>query len=276
MNAGGKVVVVTGGASGFGLAMARTAAAEGMAVVLADLDGERAQHEAAALGAAHDRPVLGMRVDVADARSVDDAASAVADRFGRADVVLSNVGVQLFGPVEGITDDEWRWVLDVNLVGSARVARAFLPLLRESSAGRIAFTTSSSVLDPASRLGVYQASKFAVWGLAESLRLEVADEGIGVTVIFPSAMISRHLETSEAAQPAHLRRPIAAEEDFTRMAASNPGMVAAVATPEEAAGGVLDAVLAGDRYVVTHGDLVAAVAARCAELHAAAETARHG
>ncbi len=92
-------------------------------------------------------------------------------------------------------------MLDVNVIGSARVARSFLRLLRKAERGRLAFTTSSSILDPASRLGAYQASKFAVWGLAETLRLEVAEDGIGVTVIFPSAMITRHLETSEAAQP---------------------------------------------------------------------------
>ena len=135
---------------------------------------------------------------------------------------MSNVGVQLFGAVEDFTDDEWRWLLDVNVIGSARVARAFLPLLRRAERGRLAFTTSSSILDPASRLGAYQASKFAVWGLAETLRLELADDGIGVSVIFPSGMITRHLETSEAAQPDHLRRPIADDGDFDAMIASNP------------------------------------------------------
>ena len=136
---------------------------------------------------------------------------------------VSNVGVQLFGAVEAFTDDEWRWLLDVNVTGSARVARAFLPLLRAAAERRrLAFTTSSSILDPASRLGAYQASKFAVWGLAETLRVELADDGIGVSVIFPSGMLTRHLETSEAAQPDHLRRPIANEGDFDAMIASNP------------------------------------------------------
>jgi NAD(P)-dependent dehydrogenase (short-subunit alcohol dehydrogenase family) len=240
-----------------------------MRVALLDLDGDRAEAEAKAL----DGEAVGLAVDVASADSVSEAARAVEERFGRADLVVSNVGVQLFGAVDRFSDDEWRWVLDVNVIGSARVARTFTPLLRRTQ-GRLAFTTSSSVLDPASRLGAYQASKFAVWGLAETLRLELAADGIGVSVIFPSGMLSRHLETSEAAQPEHLRRPIAAEDDFVAMVESNPEMASALATPEDAASRVLDAVLAGEPYVITHGDLVAAIDRRGAQLRGAAEAAR--
>jgi NAD(P)-dependent dehydrogenase (short-subunit alcohol dehydrogenase family) len=268
------VAVVTGGASGLGRALGERCAALGMDVVLLDLDGDRAADEATALAEAHGTTCVGERVDVADAASVEAAVASIDARFGRADLVVSNVGVQLFGAVEEFTDDEWRWMLDVNVVGSARVARAFAPLLRKADRGRLAFTTSSSILDPASRLGAYQASKFAVWGLAETLRLELASDGIGVSVILPSGMISRHLETSEAAQPDHLRRPIALEGDFDAMIASNPDMAAMLATPEDAAAGVIEAILADQHYVITHGDLTAAVAARAAELTRAAEAAR--
>jgi NAD(P)-dependent dehydrogenase (short-subunit alcohol dehydrogenase family) len=273
-----EVAVVTGGASGFGLALAESCVAAGMTTGLLDLDGDRAMAEADRLtrgrDSDHGGEAFGLGVDVGSEGSVAAAAATVMDRHGRADLVISNVGVQLFGSIEGMTDDEWRWVLDVNVAGSARVARHFLPLLRRSSNGRVAFTASSSVLDPASRLGAYQASKFAVWGLAETLRLEVAADGILVSVIFPSGMMSRHLETSEAAQPPNLRRPIATEEDFDVMRESNPALAATVATPQVAAAGVLGAMLAGERYVITHGDVVAAVDARCADLRRAAEAAR--
>jgi NAD(P)-dependent dehydrogenase (short-subunit alcohol dehydrogenase family) len=274
MNQGRDVAAITGGASGFGLALGSRCAARGMNVVLLDRDGRRAKDEAAALATEHGVETLGVAVDVADGRAVGDAASAVADRFGRADLVVSNVGVQLFGAVERLTDDEWRWLLDVNVVGSFRVARCFLPLLRRAAHGRLAFTTSSSVLAPASRMAAYQSSKFAVWGLADTLRVELADEGISVSVIFPSGMLSRHLETSAAAQPDAIRRPIGEAEDFQAMAASNPAMMRELASPEDAARRVLDALLAGERYVVTHGDLVDAVASRNAELRRAAEIAR--
>jgi len=268
------VAVVTGGASGFGLALGERCAAKGMRVALLDRDGERAGAEANALEKAHGVEAVGLAVDVADAGAVDTAASVVAERFGGADLVVSNVGVQLFGPVERLTDAEWQWVMDVNVVGSARVARAFLPLLRRATAGRLAFTTSASVLDPASRMAAYQASKFAVWGLAETLRLELAGEGIGVSVIFPSGMITRHLETSEAAQPADVRRPIGGEDDFTAMLTSNPALAQAVVPAADAARHVVDALLAGEPYVITHGDLVGAVEARSAALRTAAERAR--
>jgi NAD(P)-dependent dehydrogenase (short-subunit alcohol dehydrogenase family) len=261
-----EVAVVTGGASGYGLAFATECSGRGMDVVLLDRDGDRARAEADALGG------LGLAVDVAEADQLDAAASAVEDRFGRVDVLLSNVGVQLFGSVETFTDDEWRWLLDVNVVGAARTVRAFLPLLRRCDRPRLAFTTSSSVLDPASRLGAYQASKFAVWGLAETLRLELADE-VAVTVIFPSGMLSRHLESSTEAQPDHLRREIGAAEDFEAMMASNPDMASSLLTPEDAAAHSIDAVLAGEPYVVTHGDLAQAITTRADALRQAAERA---
>lgn len=267
---------ITGGASGFGLALGEQCAARGMDVALLDLDADRAAAEAARLHDAYGSTVLGASIDVADAASVQAAVDTVRERCGGADLVISNVGVQLFGAVERFTDDEWRWILDVNVTGSARVARTFLPLLRAAERGRLAFTTSSSVLDPAARLGAYQATKFAVWGLAETLRLELAPDGIDVSIIFPSGMASRHLETSESAQPDHVRRPIAEAEDFEVMMASNPEMAAMLATPEDAARGVIDAVLDGVPYVITHGDLTGAIERRAAHLTAAAEIARSG
>jgi NAD(P)-dependent dehydrogenase (short-subunit alcohol dehydrogenase family) len=265
------VSVVTGGASGFGLALVEQCAILGMHVAVLDLDGERAATEATRVAGVHGVQAFGLAVDVADSTSVDAAAAAIDERFGVVDLLVSNVGVQLFGAVETFTDEEWQWVLNVNVVGSARVARAFLRLLRKAERGRMAFTTSSSILDPASRLAAYQASKFAVWGLAETLRLELADDGIGVTVILPSGMITRHLETSEAAQPDHLRRPIANEGDFDAMVASNSRMTSMLTTADDAAVGVIEAVMADEPYVITHGDLTGAVKDRAAKLERAAE-----
>lgn len=267
------VAVITGGASGFGLALAGECAARGMRLALLDLDGERADTQANALAAKHGVEVMGLAVNVAVDDEVRATADEVADRFGRTDLVVSNVGVQLFGAVEKLTDQEWQWVLDVNVVGAARVARAFLPLLRSAPRGRLAFTTSSSVLDPASRLGVYQASKFALWGLAETLALELKAEGISVSTIFPSGMMSRHLESSTAAQPEALRREIGEAADFEAMMASNPGMVQAPASPEAAAANTIEALLAGERYIVTHGALAEPLNARHSQLLAAVQKA---
>ena len=268
------VAVVTGGAAGFGAALGAQCAARGMDVALLDRDGDGARAQADALAATGVR-TLGMVADVADAASVEAAATTVADELGAVDLVISNVGVQLFGAVDAMTDDEWRWVLDVNVIGAARVARSFLPLLERTEAGRLAFTASSSVLDPASRLGAYQASKFAVWGLAETLRLELADRGISVSVIFPSGMTTGHLESSAAAQPTAIRRPVVSTDDLTAMMTSNPRMAEGLVTADEAARSVVDSILGGARYVVTHGDLVDAVDARAAWMRTAAVAARY-
>jgi NAD(P)-dependent dehydrogenase (short-subunit alcohol dehydrogenase family) len=268
------VAVITGGASGFGLALGARCAERGMGVALLDRDGERAEAEATALAQTHGVATLGLGVDVASGAAVDAAAAAVAAAFQRVDLVVSNVGVQLFGAAERLTDEEWQWVLNVNVIGAARVARAFLPQLRLAPHGRLAFTTSSSILSPAARMAAYQASKFALWGLAETLRLELSGEGISVSTILPSGMMSRHLESSAAAQPEQVRRSIGEQEDFEAMFASNPEMTQDVATPEDAAGNVIDAVLAGERYIITHGDLVSAIDHRGEEMRAAAVVAR--
>jgi hypothetical protein len=94
-----------------------------------------------------------------------------------------------------------------------------------------------------------------------------------VSVIFPSGMLTRHLETSEAAQPDHLRRPIANDGDIDAMVLSNPVMASMLATADDAAAGVIEAVLADEPFIITHGDLTEAVAARSAKLARAAEAA---
>ena len=111
------------------------------------------------------------------------------------------------------------------------------------------------MLAPASHLAAYQASKFAVLGLAETLRVELAADGIGVSVIFPSGMITRHLESSLAARPATVTGEIAVPEDTAALIASSP-FISEVATPEDAARDVVEEVLAGEPYIVTHGHLL--------------------
>jgi NAD(P)-dependent dehydrogenase (short-subunit alcohol dehydrogenase family) len=254
-----RVAVVTGGASGFGLAIAEGCAARGDAVVVLDIDGERAVDVAAELGARHGVPVLGRRVDVSSSADVEAAASEVDERFGRCDLLWANVGVQHFGAVETISDEVWRWVLDVNVVGAARTVRAFLPLLRAAGGARLAFTASANALAPAARLGAYQASKYALVGLAETLRIELAEDSIGVSIVYPSGMLTRHLESSAAARPSDLGSGEVSEEDLSAMMASRPMTEADLTTAEAAAERALAGVLAGEAHVITHGDLEAPV-----------------
>jgi len=266
--AAGLAAVVTGGASGFGRALAELCASNGADIAVLDIDGEGAETVAGDLAAAHGVRTTGTRVDVGSTEDVARAADLVADELGRVDLVFANVGVQQFGPIEHLTDEEWRWVLDVNVIGAARTARAFLPLLRRSSTPRLVFTTSANVLAPAARLGAYQASKYAVFAIAETLHYELADDGIAVSVVFPSGMMTRHLESSMAARP-DIGGTTEWDQEVVAMMESRPMGPADITTPEDAARDVLADVLAGERYIVTHGELDEAVQERHLAISAA-------
>jgi NAD(P)-dependent dehydrogenase (short-subunit alcohol dehydrogenase family) len=268
------VAVVTGGASGFGRAIADRCADHGFDVALLDIDGERAAAEAASLTGERGVRATGLRVDVGDSKDVDAAAAAVERELGAAALVFSNVGVQQIGAFDGFGDDAWSWMLDINVMGSARVARSFLPQLRRSDDAHVAFTASSSVLVPATHLAAYQTTKFAVLGLAETLNLEWAADGIAVSVVFPSGMMTRHLESSLAARPGSVAGEIAPAGDIEAMIGSNPGFATDVATADAAARHVVDEVLAGERYIVTHGDLVDGISQQQQLVRRAAERAR--
>ena len=263
------VAVVTGGASGFGAALAGELARRGFAVGLLDIDGDRVAAAARDLAAAHGKPVVGHRVDVATDADLEAAARAVGAELGRCDLLWANVGVQHFGTVESMTDDVWRWMLDVNVVGAARTLRAFLPLLRASAPSRVAFTASANVLAPAARLGGYQATKFALVGLAETLRFELAPDDIGVSVVYPSGMLTRHLESSALARPTDLGPGTFDEADIVAMMESRPALAEDLTTAEDAAARSIDAVLAGAPHVITHAALAAAFAEHRGEIDAA-------
>jgi NAD(P)-dependent dehydrogenase (short-subunit alcohol dehydrogenase family) len=255
-----RLAVVTGAASGFGLALADQLAARGVEVAMLDIDGERVAAEAERVAAAHGTATLARRVDVASAADVDAAAAEIGQRFGRCDLLWANVGVQHFGAVETIDDDVWRWLLDVTVVGTARTVRSFLPLLRAADGARLALTASVNVLAPAARLGGYQTAKWAVVGLGETLRIELEPDGIGVSVVYPAGMLTRHLESSAAARPTGLPPGEVAEDDLAAMMASRPMGDGDLTTAEVAASAALAGVLAGEPHVITHGDVADAVA----------------
>jgi len=249
----GRVAVVTGGASGLGAAMAHEYARAGMRVAVLDIDEVRARDVAESLrGLGVD--AVAIPVDTGDAASIDRAAAGVDARFGSCNLLCANVGVQQFGSIDTLTDDDWTWVLTVNVLGTVRTVGAFLPLLRRSDGWRqIAITASSGVFVPAIRLGAYTTSKSALVGYGETLRLELADDGVGVTLVFPAGMMTRHLESSAAARPESLGESILRNEDLEAMLASSPETAGDIAAPEDAVRGLLPQLLANEPYVITHG-----------------------
>lgn len=268
--------VITGAGSGLGAAMAARFAEQGMAIVALDIDGERAEQTAQGV---RDRggQAISMRVDVASREDLERAARATKEAFGGCNVLCANVGVQQFGAVDALTDNDWRWVLDVNVLGVVHTVNAFLPLLRASPGNRrVVVTASSSVLVPGVRLGAYITSKFAVMGYGETLRMELAGDDIGVSVFFPAGMSSRHLESSVAARPAELGPSILKREDIDVMMASRKVDTAAhVATPEHAVRNLLEELQADRRYIVSHGQYRDELVERCDDIVAAFDRAQN-
>jgi NAD(P)-dependent dehydrogenase (short-subunit alcohol dehydrogenase family) len=253
----GKVAVVTGGGSGLGTALARVFARAGMQVALLDIDAEAAAQAAEAIGADHGVEAASVRVDVGDDESVAQAAREVESVLGGCDVLCANVGVQQFGAVDRLTEQDWEWVVNVNVLGTVRTVRAFLPMLRARTGWRrIVLTATVNVLAPAVRLAAYQASKFAVWGFGETLREELASEGIGVTVLFPGGMATRHLESSVAARPEALGSTAVDPDDIVAMLSHRPVADGEIVDPEYAVRNVLADLVADVPYSVTHGSFL--------------------
>lgn len=249
----GRVAVVTGAGSGLGAAIARQCAEAGMSVAALDIDESSAQATASELER-RGAPTAAMRVDVGDPASVRDAADRVDEQFGGCDLLCANVGVQQFGSIDRLSEDDWAWLLGVNVLGTVRTVTSFLPGMRRRTGWRhISITASSGVFVPAVRLGAYTTSKFAITGFAETLRLELADEGIGVTIVFPGGMSTRHLESSALARPENLGASVTMPDDIEAMMSGNAGMASDVVSAQEAVQGLLADLLADEPYFMTHG-----------------------
>src|SRR5712672_1023693 len=187
----GKTAFVTGGASGIGLALCRAFAQAGMKVMLADIEADAL---AAAVKSLRDfgPEVRSVICDVADPVSVARAAEASYQAFGNVHVVCNNAGVAAGGGIDNISLDNWRWVLDVNLMGVLHGIRSFLPHIRShGEGGHIVNTASMAGMNGGLGLSPYTASKFAVVGMSEGLSLQLKPLGIGVTVLCPGFVRTR-------------------------------------------------------------------------------------
>jgi len=249
----GKTAVVTGAGSGLGAAMADAFAGAGANLVLLDIDLERARQKAEELqrgGTA----AIALPVDVADKASVESAAAQASERFGACEVLCANVGVQQFGAIDRLTDNDWHWVMSVNFHGVVQTVGAFLPLLRRAQGRRhIVITSSASYFQHGIRMAAYVASKFAVVGYGEVLREELAPEGIDVALLFPAGMATRHIESSIAARPAELGESRFDREDIAAMMAGSQVDPADVLTADQAVRNLLADLRAGEPYIFTHG-----------------------
>lgn len=184
----GKTAVVTGGGSGIGRGTALALAGAGMHVVVADVDEATAQtvaDEASALGPR----AVATRTDVTDKASVEALADLAYGEFGAVHVLHNNAGVFVPQRIDRTTDAEWNWILSVNLQGVVNGIQVFLPRLQaQDDDAHIVNTASMAGHVAGPNLGAYNASKFAVVAISETLATELEGTGIGVSVLCPGGV----------------------------------------------------------------------------------------
>jgi NAD(P)-dependent dehydrogenase (short-subunit alcohol dehydrogenase family) len=243
----GRTAVVTGAADGIGLALSRALAAEGMNLVMADIDGTRLGHAVAQIGPLPGRAVIGIPTDVSDAPAVRELERRARERFGAIHLLCNNAGVQAPGRVWKIPSEDFAWLLGVNLWGVIHGIQTFVPaMLEHGEPAHIVNTASISGVLGFPRIGAYATSKFAVVGLSESLLLDLRERGasIGVSVLCPGAVATALGTNSE-----RLRRGAAARSNGDDDNDADDGGRMA---PEHVASQVIEAILADRFWVLTH------------------------
>jgi NAD(P)-dependent dehydrogenase (short-subunit alcohol dehydrogenase family) len=270
----GKTAFVTGGASGIGFALGAAFAQAGMKVMLADIENDVL---AAAVKSLRDfgPNVRGVACDVADPISVERAAKASYEAFGSVHVVCNNARVAAAGGIDNISLDNWRWVLDVNLMGVLHGIRTFLPHIRaHGEGGHIVNTASMAGMNSGLGFSPYVASKFAVVGISEGLATQLKPFGIGVTVLCPSYVRTRIGESGR-------NRPQRYGATQTPDPASPAGVLLAQLAerlqsglePSDVAARVLTAIREEELYLFTHPEMRGEVEDRFAAILAAMDKA---
>lgn len=266
----GKTAFVTGGAGGIGLSMAQAFAEAGMKVMIADIEAET-------LGVAVDSlrkispDIAGTVCDVADAASVERAAQASFAAFGNVHVVCNNAGVAAGGGIDHISLDNWRWVIDVNLMGVLHGIKSFLPHLRKhGEGGHIVNTASMAGMQGGLGFSPYGASKFAVVSMSEGLHAELKPHGIGVSVLCPSYVRTRIGESGRNRQERYgVSRPLDPASPAAAMVAEIAKHLQAGLDPADVARRVIAAIRDDRLYVFTHPGMRAEVQDRFAAILAA-------
>jgi NAD(P)-dependent dehydrogenase (short-subunit alcohol dehydrogenase family) len=192
-----KVAIVTGGASGIGLAIAQRLAGDGAKVAIFDLDADIAEDQAAKIRAAGGA-ALAVRVDVSDRGQIQDAVDAVHEKFGAVTILVNNAGMEGFQPFLKISTENWNRLLAVNLTGTFHCCQIVLPDMIATGWGRIVNISSSSTHGGQPFMAHYVASKSAVVGLTKSLALEFGPKGITVNTIPPGFIDTPMTRRNEA------------------------------------------------------------------------------
>lgn len=183
-----SVVVITGGSRGLGLAIARELAPEGARLVLLARDAEELARAQAALAGQSGGAVHTIACDVSQAEQVERAMAEVVERFGRVDVLINCAGIMQFGPLEHMSQEDFEAAMDVHLWGPFHTMMAALPSMHRQGGGRIVNVSSIGGVLALPHAAPYSTSKFALVGLSDALRAELARRNILVTTVCPGLM----------------------------------------------------------------------------------------
>jgi NAD(P)-dependent dehydrogenase (short-subunit alcohol dehydrogenase family) len=195
---GGRVAVVTGGASGIGFAVAHHLAAAGHRLALLDRDGDGATAAAKEMRA-QDRDALGLEVDVSDRDAVDAGFERVRAEVGPVEILVTSAGIESFDRIDAITRERWDRIIAVNLTGTFACAQAAIPDMVAARWGRIVTISSSSAQSGAPNMAHYAASKGGVISLTKALAVDLARKGVTVNSIAPSLVDTPMARAAEAA-----------------------------------------------------------------------------
>lgn len=187
----GKVILVTGGGGGIGAGIAEAFVERGAKVAVTDINQDFARAEAERIG----QDTLALAHDVTSPESWNEVKRAVETRFGPVDVLCNNAGISLpFKPLEDVSADEFARVMAINVTGVFHGCQTFIPEMKARKSGHIVNTSSVNGQIPFASYATYSASKFAVSGLSEALRAELAPFGVGVSILYPGLTRSRMSE----------------------------------------------------------------------------------
>ncbi len=256
----GKVAFITGGASGLGLAMARSLSGAGMKIAIADIE-DNALAAAKAEFEESNADVITIKVDVTDRDAMEEAAKETEAAFDKIHVVCNNAGVAISGNILDMTYKDWDWVLGVNLDGVINGVQVFAPRIRShGEGGHIVNTASMAGLVAGQGMSVYNTTKFAVVGLSEAMVQDLAHFDIGVSVLCPG-FVATGIYTSERNRPGNLggnnasKFDLASDEHRTdEERARIKAMLDSMLDPSLIGDMVLHAIQTNEFYILSHTD----------------------
>jgi 3-hydroxybutyrate dehydrogenase len=214
-----KIAIVTGAASGIGLAIAKRYVAEGATVALADLKEEAAKAAAADLARMGPGKAIGLAMDVTSERQVNDGVAEVVRQFGQVDILVSNAGIQIVHRIEDFPYEEWKKLIAIHLDGAFLTAKACLPHMYKRKSGSIIFMGSVHSKEASPLKSAYVAAKHGIVGLARTLAKEAGPHGVRSNVICPGFVRTPLVEKQIPEQARDLK--ISEEEVVKRVMLGN-------------------------------------------------------